>query len=164
MSSNRVLNAEESSERNQKNELVNQKESNSNNNLIMVEENKNAQNNKEGINKGSFEIDAIELENLMGKYKERGKDFQDLKYFEKKSVPKLLSELNTAIATYNSNNSTEYSPVSEEETAQDLYSYDDYFFHTPNLYLQLRIEKKFLVQIRFFQSQSNIFVILFGKP
>ena len=97
MSSNRVLNAEESSERNQKNELVNQKESNSNNNLIMVEENKNAQNNKEGINKGSFEIDAIELENLMGKYKERGKDFQDLKYFEKKSVPKLLSELKTDI-------------------------------------------------------------------
>ena len=30
-------------------------------------------------------------------------------------------------------NSTEYNPVSEEETAQDLYSYDDYFFHTPNL-------------------------------
>ena len=42
-----------------------------------------------------FEIDALELEELMGKYKERGADFQDLLYFQKKSVSTLLSELKT---------------------------------------------------------------------
>ena len=29
-----------------------------------------------------FNIDVMELEGLMGKYKERGADFQDLKYFQ----------------------------------------------------------------------------------
>ena len=33
-----------------------------------------------------FNISAIDLENLMGKYKERGNDFLDLKYFEEKRV------------------------------------------------------------------------------
>ena len=42
-----------------------------------------------------FGIDALELEELMGKYKERGADFQDLLYFQKKSVSTLLSELKT---------------------------------------------------------------------
>ena len=42
-----------------------------------------------------FSIDPLELESLMGKYKERGADFQDLKYFEKKSIKELLSELYT---------------------------------------------------------------------
>ena len=42
-----------------------------------------------------FGVDAIELENLMGKYKERGADFQDLKYFQSKSVATLLSDLKT---------------------------------------------------------------------
>ena len=37
----------------------------------------------------------MELEGLMGKYKERGADFQDLKYFEKKSVSELVAELQT---------------------------------------------------------------------
>ena len=42
-----------------------------------------------------FGIDALELDELMGKYKERGADFQDLLYFQKKSVSTLLSELKT---------------------------------------------------------------------
>ena len=42
-----------------------------------------------------FGVDAIELEDLMGKYKERGADFQDLKYFTEKPVSTLLSELQT---------------------------------------------------------------------
>ena len=42
-----------------------------------------------------FGVDAIELEELMGKYKERGADFQDLKYFTEKPVSTLLSELQT---------------------------------------------------------------------
>ena len=46
-----------------------------------------------------FEIDAIELENLMGKYKERGNDFNDLKYFETKSVNQLILELKTNTET-----------------------------------------------------------------
>ena len=46
-----------------------------------------------------FEIDAIELENLMGKYKERGNDFNDLKYFETKSINQLILELKTNTET-----------------------------------------------------------------
>ena len=42
-----------------------------------------------------FSLDPLELESLMGKYKERGTDYQDLKYFETKSIAELLSELNT---------------------------------------------------------------------
>ena len=42
-----------------------------------------------------FNISAIDLENLMGKYKERGNDFQDLKYFEGKSVSQLVQDLRT---------------------------------------------------------------------
>ena len=42
-----------------------------------------------------FDIDVMELEGLMGKYKERGADFQDLKYFQEKPVSKLISELKT---------------------------------------------------------------------
>ena len=42
-----------------------------------------------------FGVDAVELENLMGKYKERGADFQDLKYLQQKSVSELLSDLLT---------------------------------------------------------------------
>ena len=50
---------------------------------------------KEKPQESLYPIDAIELENLMGKYKERGSDFQDIKYFEDKPVSKLLSELKT---------------------------------------------------------------------
>ena len=42
-----------------------------------------------------FNISAIDLENLMGKYKERGNDFLDLKYFEEKSVAELVQDLKT---------------------------------------------------------------------
>ena len=42
-----------------------------------------------------FVIEALELEELMWKYKERGEDFQDLLYFQKKPVSTLLSELKT---------------------------------------------------------------------
>ena len=50
-----------------------------------------------------FEIDAIELENLMGKYKERGNDFKDLKYFETKSIKEIVRELKTNTETGLSN-------------------------------------------------------------
>ena len=46
-----------------------------------------------------FEIDSTELENLMGKYKERGNDFNDLRYFEVKSVHQLIYELKTNTET-----------------------------------------------------------------
>ena len=46
-----------------------------------------------------FEIDALELENLMGKYKERGSDFKDLKYFETKSIKEIIRALKTNIET-----------------------------------------------------------------
>ena len=42
-----------------------------------------------------FNISPIELEELMGKYKERGNDFADLKYFEEKSVAQLVQDLKT---------------------------------------------------------------------
>ena len=45
--------------------------------------------------KNTFDIDVIELENLMGKYKERGNDFQDLKYFAEKPVDEIVSQLKT---------------------------------------------------------------------
>jgi magnesium-transporting ATPase (P-type) len=46
-----------------------------------------------------FEIDSTELENLMGKYKERGNDFNDLRYLEIKSVHQLIYELKTNTET-----------------------------------------------------------------
>ena len=58
---------------------------------------KNEENNNENTNK--FEIDALELENLMGKYKERGSDFNDLRYFEIKSVKQIMKELKTNTET-----------------------------------------------------------------
>ena len=42
-----------------------------------------------------FNISAIDLENLMGKYKERGGDFADIRFFEKKSVSELVQDLKT---------------------------------------------------------------------
>ena len=47
------------------------------------------------VNSSLFNIDVMELEGLMGKYKERGADFQDLKYFQEKPVSKLIEELKT---------------------------------------------------------------------
>ena len=42
-----------------------------------------------------FGVSAIDLENLMGMYKERGSDFADLKYFQTKSVAQLVQDLKT---------------------------------------------------------------------
>ena len=42
-----------------------------------------------------FGVSAIDLENLMGMYKERGSDFADLKYFQTKSVSQLVQDLKT---------------------------------------------------------------------
>ena len=42
-----------------------------------------------------FGVTAIDLENLMGMYKERGSDFADLKYFKTKSVSELVQDLKT---------------------------------------------------------------------
>ena len=42
-----------------------------------------------------FNIDAKELQDLMGKYKERGSDFNDLRYLEVKSVNQIIKELKT---------------------------------------------------------------------
>ena len=59
---------------------------------------KKNENTKE--NHYEFDITAIDLENLMGKYKERGNDFKDLKYFEEeKSVNQLVEELKTNTET-----------------------------------------------------------------
>ena len=49
----------------------------------------------ETINPSGFNISAIDLENLMGKYKERGNDFLDLKYFSEKPVAELIKDLKT---------------------------------------------------------------------
>ena len=86
------------SERSQENKLVLQNEIISNSDLSKQDknyDNKQEESNVNSNKKGLFEIDAIELENLMGKYKERGTDYQDLKYFENKPVSKLISELKT---------------------------------------------------------------------
>ena len=42
-----------------------------------------------------FNISAYDLENLMGKYKERGVECLDIKYFQEKSVSQLLQDLKT---------------------------------------------------------------------
>ena len=49
--------------------------------------------------KNGFDIDAIELENLMGKYKERGNDFQDIKYLEEKGISEIIIQLKTNTET-----------------------------------------------------------------
>ena len=51
------------------------------------------------IDSNTFDITPLDLENLMGSYKERGNDFNDLKYFEKKSVNKLIEQLKTNTET-----------------------------------------------------------------
>ena len=50
--------------------------------------------NKTEIN-SDYNISPIDLENLMGLYKERGSDFADIKFFEKKSVAQLVQDLKT---------------------------------------------------------------------
>ena len=47
----------------------------------------------------SFDIDPIELETIMGKYKERGNDYNDLRYLETKTLKKLIFELKTNTET-----------------------------------------------------------------
>ena len=102
MSSNRKINENDKeliSERSQANKLVIQNENKNNNDLIKVEQkddqinNDKYQNNINTPKYNIFNIDAIELEHLMGAYKERGVDYKDLKYFENKSVSQLITEL-----------------------------------------------------------------------
>ena len=75
----------------------------SNNDLIKIEQRDNqvndgeTQKNLHSVKQSPFNIDAIELEKLMGEYKERGGDYKDLKYFEKKSVSELVSDLKSDI-------------------------------------------------------------------
>ena len=72
------------SERSQNNRPLNQIDVFSSIDIMKKEENSKA-----------FDIDALELENLMGKYKERGSDFNDLKYLENKSVKEIIRDLKT---------------------------------------------------------------------
>ena len=44
-----------------------------------------------------FNITAYDLENLMGKYKERGTDFLDLKYLQEKTITQLVKDLKTDV-------------------------------------------------------------------
>ena len=62
--------------------------------ITQKDTNQNRQNTKLG-----FDIEAIDLENLMGKYKERGSDFQDLKYLEEKHVEEIVKLLKTNVDT-----------------------------------------------------------------
>ncbi len=64
------------------------------NKIIKKNDDKNDLNTKNG-----FDIDVIELENIMGKYKERGSDFQDLKYLKEKTVEELVYQLKTNTET-----------------------------------------------------------------
>ena len=50
---------------------------------------------KKEENNKTFGIVPIELENLMGKYKERGNDFKDLQYLENKGINELIKNLKT---------------------------------------------------------------------
>ena len=52
--------------------------------------------NKTEINT-EYNISPIDLENLIGKYKERVSDFSDIRYFEEKSVAQLFQDLKTDI-------------------------------------------------------------------
>ena len=71
-------------------------QNNTNWNKINVESNNEfTKIGEKGQESSEFEISPIDLENLMGKYKERGNDFKDLKYFEEKSVNQLIQELKT---------------------------------------------------------------------
>ena len=59
-----------------------------------INEDKNVLNTKNG-----FDISVIELENIMGKYKERGSDFQDIKYLREKGIDELVFLLKTNTET-----------------------------------------------------------------
>ena len=51
---------------------------------------------KDKNNKSSlFNITALDLENLMGKYKERGSDFLDIKYLQEKTISQIVQDLKT---------------------------------------------------------------------
>ena len=52
--------------------------------------------NKTEINT-EYNISPIDLENLIGKYKERVSDFSDIRHFEEKSVAQLFQDLKTDI-------------------------------------------------------------------
>ena len=63
-------------------------------------ENKSIDENIENMSQNGFGIEPTELENIIGKYKERGIDYQDLKYFQENDGPqKLFRLLKTNIET-----------------------------------------------------------------
>ena len=53
-------------------------------NKVIEEKSENNENpeNSENVSQNGFGIQPTELENIIGKYKERGTDYQDLKYFK----------------------------------------------------------------------------------
>ena len=67
-------------------------------NQIQIKSSSNELIRKKENTKGEtdFEITPIDLENIMGLYKERGDDFKDLKYFQKKDINDLIKELKTS--------------------------------------------------------------------
>ena len=81
MSSKVVINNDESKKDNDKTNFDNSSR------LEFIEE----QNNKHPL----FNITALDLENLMGKYKERGNDFLDLKYLQEKTIAQIVLDLKT---------------------------------------------------------------------
>ena len=85
MSSSNLNNSRNKTEKYNKNDDYNRLDNASQSDLLK---------NKTEINT-EYNITAIDLENLMGKYKERGSDFADLKYFEQKSVAQLVQDLKT---------------------------------------------------------------------
>ena len=81
MSSKVVINNDESKKDNDKTNFDNSSR------LDLIKE----QNNKHSL----FNITALDLENLMGKYKERGNDFLDLKYLQEKTIAQIVLDLKT---------------------------------------------------------------------
>ena len=78
MSSNRELNKNIFSERSQNNNLAIQNGLIDSNNHQISNQNNDEEKQKDliDVKENLFDIDALELENLMGKYKERGNDYQ----------------------------------------------------------------------------------------
>ena len=64
-------------------------------NKVIEEKSENNENpeNSENVSQNGFGIQPTELENIIGKYKERGNDYQDLKYFKENGGPKRLFRL-----------------------------------------------------------------------
>ena len=61
-------------------------------NKIIFEKSENIE-ASENVSQHGFGIESSELENIIGKYKERGVDYQDIKYFQENNWPKRLFKL-----------------------------------------------------------------------